>query len=397
MEEKRNCRMDGFEGRILRIESRTVELCKPESAKPPVQTVNTKRAVPLKRQIAAGVMGALLLLFGMLAMPATSSARVSVGVFVNFGPPPLPVYAQPPCPAPGYIWTPGYWAWSPAYGYYWVPGTWVAAPFVGALWTPGYWDFDDGGYRWHPGYWGTVVGFYGGINYGFGYTGYGYVGGYWRHGSFYYNRSVNRLRGREFRHVYYRREHDHFRERRVSYHGGPGGISARPTRAQFEAARHRRFGPVRQQERQARFARENPRQRARVNHGRPEIAATPRPGDFRGHGIVRTTRAGAPYREPARRMNDPRRFERGPSASGPRNAPPQRRMERRGPVRENRGGPARANRQQRGAYRAYSQGPGPRGREGRAAHEWHGSQHQERGHGGNGHGQENGHGRGGRR
>ena len=28
-------------------------------------------------------------------------------------------------PGPGYIWTPGYWAYDPADGYYWVPGTWV--------------------------------------------------------------------------------------------------------------------------------------------------------------------------------------------------------------------------------------------------------------------------------
>ena len=92
-------------------------------------------------------------------------------------PPPLPDYTQPECPGPNYIWTPGYWSYTAA-GYYWVPGAWVLAPYVDALWTPPYWAYSDGHYRWHRGYWGRHVGFYGGINYGFGYTGLGYDGGY---------------------------------------------------------------------------------------------------------------------------------------------------------------------------------------------------------------------------
>ena len=47
------------------------------------------------------------------------------------------------------------------------------------LWTPGYWDWDDGLYIWHEGYWGPEVGFYGGVDYGFGYPGVGFYGGYW--------------------------------------------------------------------------------------------------------------------------------------------------------------------------------------------------------------------------
>src|SRR6516162_11244676 len=91
-----------------------------------------------------------------------------VDVQANEPPPPLPVYEQPPCPVEGYIWTPGYWAWGIG-GYYWVPGTWVAPPRVGLLWTPGYWAFAGGVYAFHAGYWGPHVGFYGGVNYGFGY------------------------------------------------------------------------------------------------------------------------------------------------------------------------------------------------------------------------------------
>src|SRR5439155_15775648 len=93
---------------------------------------------------------------------------------------------QPECPAPGYLWTPGYWAYGPE-GYYWVPGTWVEPPTVGVLWTPGYWGWRNGFYVWHGGYWGPHVGFYGGINYGYGYSGVGFEGGEWRGREFVYN------------------------------------------------------------------------------------------------------------------------------------------------------------------------------------------------------------------
>src|SRR5271166_452784 len=61
-------------------------------------------------------------------------------VRVTVAPPALPVYEQPPCPADGYLWTPGYWHWGVG-GYFWVPGTWVQPPRMGVLWTPGYWGY----------------------------------------------------------------------------------------------------------------------------------------------------------------------------------------------------------------------------------------------------------------
>ncbi|MEJ2009658.1 MAG: hypothetical protein P8Z30_16150, partial [Acidobacteriota bacterium] len=247
--------------------------------------------------IAACLAGFLLLAAAMFVAPATSSAQMAIGISVSFGPPALPVYAQPPCPAPGYIWTPGYWAWAPAYGYYWVPGTWVPAPFMGALWTPGYWAYDNGMYVWYAGYWGPVVGYYGGINYGYGYTGFGYYGGYWNRGVFYYNREVNRIPSRNFRYVYNQRVVERNEYRYISYHGGPGGTVIRP---QLAAGRDRHFGAVGQQMQQERFARTNRVQWASVNRGRPNIAATPRAGEFHGSGIQRATRAGAPDWEPAR-------------------------------------------------------------------------------------------------
>ena len=111
-------------------------------------------------------------LLAAVALTATSGSNAAVYLSVTIAPPALPVYEQPLIPGPGYIWTPGYWAWGPE-GYYWVPGTWVLAPFAGALWTPGYWGWGEGAYIWHAGYWGPHVGFYGGISYGFGYTGFG--------------------------------------------------------------------------------------------------------------------------------------------------------------------------------------------------------------------------------
>ena len=114
-----------------------------------------------------------MLPLALVASPP-AAAQISIGVSVNITPPILPVYVQPELPDPGYIWTPGYWAWDPDAGdYYWVPGGLGAAAQVGVLWTPGYWGWSDGAYIFHDGYWGPTAGFYGGVNYGFGYTGAG--------------------------------------------------------------------------------------------------------------------------------------------------------------------------------------------------------------------------------
>jgi WXXGXW repeat (2 copies) len=297
----------------------------------------------LARRIGSRSALAFLLAFVMFAGPAAQpaaalpAAGVAIGVVVSFGPPPLPYYAQPLCPGPGYIWTPGYWAWDPDYGYYWVPGTWVLAPFEGALWTPGYWGWadDDDGFLWYPGYWGPVVGFYGGIVYGYGYTGYGYAGGYWDRGRLYYNRSVNNISTTNITNVYSRTVVNNFNGSRVSYNGGTGGIAARPTRTQLAVHRERRFGPVEQQIRQRDIARSDPQQRASVNRGRPAIAATRTPGDFRGRGAVAAREAGGRYEQPpvsharapqrARvERNSTPRAERAPSMAPGRSAPAMR-------------------------------------------------------------------------
>src|SRR5260370_227375 len=156
----------------------------------------------MKRSVRWLVLGVLASLVSVLSLSTASSAQVAVGVSVRVGPPALPVYAQPICPGPGYLWTPGYWAWSDDDGYYWVPGTWVVAP-VGLLWTPGYWAFSDGFYGWHAGYWGPHVGFYGGINYGFGYGGGGLSRGGMGGGAFFSHPPVPGETGAQLAELHY--------------------------------------------------------------------------------------------------------------------------------------------------------------------------------------------------
>ena len=163
-----------------------------------------------------------------LVMLGISAAYAQVGISVTFAPPELPVYEQPLIPGEGYIWTPGYWAWSDDDGdYYWVPGTWVMAPEPGLLWTPAYWGWEGNAYVFHEGYWAPQVGFYGGISYGYGYTGAGYEGGRWQNGQFYYNQSVNNVNVTTIRTVY-NTPVNNTTVSRVSYNGGNGGVNVRP-------------------------------------------------------------------------------------------------------------------------------------------------------------------------
>jgi hypothetical protein len=239
----------------------------------------------------------LLLSVVALTLTSASFGQVAVGISVRFGPPALPVYAQPICPGPGYIWTPGYWAWGDDDGYYWVPGTWVVAP-VGMLWTPGYWGWGGGVYLWHPGYWGPHVGFYGGINYGYGYGGVGFVGGEWRRGGFYYNRSVTNVSVTNVTNVYNKTVIVN-NTTTTSYNGGNGGIPARPSPREEAYARESHTAPLTSQMQHERAASQNRQNFAAENHGRPAIAATARPADFSSRSVVSARAAGGDYRPPA--------------------------------------------------------------------------------------------------
>jgi YXWGXW repeat-containing protein len=220
--------------------------------------------------------------------PSPSQAAVSVGISVGFAPPALPVYDQPPIPGPGYVWMPGYWAWGPN-GYYWVPGTWVLPPGIGLYWTPPWWGWNGAVYVFHPGYWGPSVGYYGGINYGFGYFGTGYVGGYWRSGRFYYNRELNNFGRRQIPWTYSRPfarpEHNG-----IGWNGGVGGMPGRPSARDEAAARERHWQPTGPQVQHFDTARRLPSLRSTTNNGQPPIVTTNRAGRFNNSGVV--TRGG---------------------------------------------------------------------------------------------------------
>ena len=184
-----------------------------------------------------------LLLTCLLGVLPVASSQAFVGVSITVAPPVLPVYAQPPCPVDGYLWTPGYWAYNT--DYYWVPGVWVAPPTIGYLWTPGYWGCNNGFYAFNQGYWGPTVGFYGGVNYGYGYGGYGYYGGRWDGRVFRYNTAVTRVNTSVVHNTFVDRSALNRRATtsRASFNG-PGGVTARATPQQLAAARGPHLAPT---------------------------------------------------------------------------------------------------------------------------------------------------------
>jgi len=226
----------------------------------------------------------LLALAGVLAAPG-ARAQIGVGVSITIAPPALPVYVQPRIPAPGYIWAPGYWAYGPG-GYYWVPGTWVLPPAVGFLWTPGYWGWRGGFYAWNAGYWGPHIGFYGGINYGFGYSGVGYAGGFWQGGAFHYNTAVNNVSNTTITNTHNKTVVVNTTVNNVSYNGGSGGVIAQPTPQELSAAQEQHTPPTALQMQHEHTASTNRALLASVNHGRPAIAATDTAGKFTASGVV---------------------------------------------------------------------------------------------------------------
>jgi hypothetical protein len=210
-----------------------------------------------------------------LALPfATSFAQVEFSV--GWAPPPLPVYEQPACPVAGYIWTPGYWGWDNYYyDYYWVPGVWVPPPRVGLLWTPEWWGWSNGAYAFNQGYWGPTVGFYGGINYGYGYTGNGYWGGRWSGNTFQYNTAVTHVNKTVINNTYVNNSFQkNVNANRTSFNGGNGGIKAEATAEQRKAmANADKVGPTSQQLNRQQAASKDQNLRASLNKGKPNQEA----------------------------------------------------------------------------------------------------------------------------
>jgi hypothetical protein len=211
-----------------------------------------------------------LLVAAMTFGGSTLFAQVSVGINISarIAPPALPVYTQPACPGEGYLWTPGYWAYNDAGGYYWVPGVWVRPPRVGVLWTPAYWGFVDGIYSFHSGYWGPHIGFYGGINYGYGYGGSGFYGGRWEGGSYRYNTAVTNVNTTVIHNTYVNKTviNNNVVNNRTSFNG-QGGVNVQPRAEELRAMHEEHIQPTASQLSHEQTAGRNRSQFANVNHG----------------------------------------------------------------------------------------------------------------------------------
>ena len=209
---------------------------------------------------------AALLFVGL--SPTSSFAQI--GISIGIAPPAIPIYTQPYPPGPGYIWTPGYWGWNS--GYYWVPGAWILPPRVGFLWTPGYWAYNGGNYFFNRGYWGPTVGFYGGINYGWGYGGHGYYGGRWVGNSFRYNSAVTRVNTTVINNTYVNRNVSRNTGNRASFNG-PGGTTVKATAQEEMAGKAERIPATSAQESRIEAAKNNPDLQVANNQGKPKADA----------------------------------------------------------------------------------------------------------------------------
>lgn len=211
---------------------------------------------------------------------------------VSIAPPPLPSYEQPAVPAEGYIWVPGFWAWRKSVpDYFWVPGTWVRPPQSGLLWTPPYWSRVEGGYAFHAGYWAAEVGFYGGIDYGFGYTGNGYQGGRWEDGTFAYNRTVNNLGSLDVTSIYDQAVATDQSASRFSFNGGRRGTAARPSEHQEKLAGGQHLGATAEQQKHFELAAMDRSLYSKLNNGEPGVAATQHAGVLAGAGNAQNSQS----------------------------------------------------------------------------------------------------------
>jgi len=199
-----------------------------------------------------------------------SSSFAQIGISIGIAPPPIPIYTQPYAPGPGYIWTPGYWGYDS--GYYWVPGTWVLPPRVGFLWTPGYWGYNGSNYFFNNGYWGPTVGFYGGINYGWGYGGRGYYGGRWDGNTFRYNRAVTRVNTSVIHNTYVNKQVIKNTSSRSSFNG-PGGTAAKATAQEQAVAKAEHIPATSAQQSRVEAAKNNPDLHVANNQGKPKAEA----------------------------------------------------------------------------------------------------------------------------
>jgi len=88
----------------------------------------------------------LLAASASFAVPAYAQISINIGLA-----PPAPQYEVMPTIQPGYVWAPGYWAWS-GERHVWVRGRPIAQR-EGYRWEPDRWDQRNQGYYRTAGHW----------------------------------------------------------------------------------------------------------------------------------------------------------------------------------------------------------------------------------------------------
>jgi hypothetical protein len=97
---------------------------------------------------------------------------------------------------------------------------------------------------------------------------------------------VNNINVTQIHNVYNKTVVNNVNVTRVSYNGGNGGIREHANREEEQAARERHVAAVAVQQQHIQEARTDRSLRASDNHGKPPIAATDRPGQFRDGNVV---------------------------------------------------------------------------------------------------------------
>ena len=129
----------------------------------------------------------------------------------------------------------------------------------GYLWTPGYWGWDDGVYCGMPAIGARDVGFYGGVNYGFGYTGDRLRRRLLGSRRFFYNRAVNHIRQRpHHQRLQQDRRQQHHRQSRELQRRQRRHPGAARRRQELAAQREPHLQPVSAQLQHEQAARSNP-------------------------------------------------------------------------------------------------------------------------------------------
>jgi hypothetical protein len=129
-------------------------------------------------------------------------------------------------------------------------------------------------YAFHAGYWGPHVGFYGGVNYGFGYGGVGFAGGMWQGGVFHYNTAVANVNTMVIHNTYVNRTV--INNTSVVNHAsfnGPGGITTQPNPQERMAMNEQHFQPTSNQLEHQQTGSQDCSQWASSNGGRPTTMA----------------------------------------------------------------------------------------------------------------------------